>query len=382
MKRLTAIVFILFLTACGKKGDPSPPVPIIPKTTTDLSLAQRGPNILLTWSYPSLTTAGKTLSRIESIAVYRYREVLPGSLAGRDPRQLTPGETVAGAPPEVELFEKMPAVTPRQFSRVANRIDSISAENLPAFVAGAEIIYTDAPEIRAEDGLPVRYTYAVVTVGEEGRSEFSNLASIVPLQVPVPPGSMTGSAPGTEVVLTWAAPEASITGGTSPTVVGYNVYRFPATGNIAQLGAPLNASPVVETRFTDTPPYGSYRYAVTAVSAEGPPLIQSAPTNTILVEFRDRVPPPVPTSVVPLLEGTAVRLLWDPVQAGDLAGYIVYRVSGAGPRTRLTPEPVSETNFRDPAPPPGGTYTYQVSAIDSNGNESETASSAAVFIPR
>src|SRR5436309_15695965 len=70
-------VFLLLLVACGKRGDPHPPVPIIPKATTDLVVAQRGSKVLLSWSYPALTTAGKNLSGIRRIIVYRITEPLP-----------------------------------------------------------------------------------------------------------------------------------------------------------------------------------------------------------------------------------------------------------------------------------------------------------------
>jgi hypothetical protein len=43
--------------------DNNPP-PVIPKATTDLLVAQRGPKVLLSWGYPSLTTAGKSMNRV------------------------------------------------------------------------------------------------------------------------------------------------------------------------------------------------------------------------------------------------------------------------------------------------------------------------------
>ena len=46
--------------ACGKRGDPRPPVPVIPAATSDLVVTQRADRVLLSWAYPALTTAGKT----------------------------------------------------------------------------------------------------------------------------------------------------------------------------------------------------------------------------------------------------------------------------------------------------------------------------------
>ena len=53
--------------ACGKRGDPHPPVPVIPQTTNDLNVSQRGSRVILSWSYPSLTTAGKSLGAIRKV---------------------------------------------------------------------------------------------------------------------------------------------------------------------------------------------------------------------------------------------------------------------------------------------------------------------------
>ena len=65
-------VLALTLAACGKRGDPRPPVPIIPKATSDLVVTQRGPKVILAWSYPALTTAGKSLTKVKRVMVYRF----------------------------------------------------------------------------------------------------------------------------------------------------------------------------------------------------------------------------------------------------------------------------------------------------------------------
>ncbi|HUJ15416.1 MAG TPA: hypothetical protein VL284_16640, partial [Thermoanaerobaculia bacterium] len=76
-KRVAAVCLALLVLACGKRGDPHPPVPIIPKATSDLVVTQRGSNVILSWSFPSVTTANEKLGRIRRIVVYRYVEPLP-----------------------------------------------------------------------------------------------------------------------------------------------------------------------------------------------------------------------------------------------------------------------------------------------------------------
>src|SRR6266498_3382915 len=73
------LVVILIFLACGKRGDPRPPVPVIPKATSDLVVTQRSSKLVLSWSYPSLTTAGKSLPAVRRVTVYRYIEELPAT---------------------------------------------------------------------------------------------------------------------------------------------------------------------------------------------------------------------------------------------------------------------------------------------------------------
>jgi len=46
VKRFGALV-LLVLAACGKRGDPHPPVPLIPHATSDLVVTQRGGKVTL-----------------------------------------------------------------------------------------------------------------------------------------------------------------------------------------------------------------------------------------------------------------------------------------------------------------------------------------------
>src|SRR4029079_15292676 len=91
VKKFLALSFAV-LAACGKRRDPHPPVPIIPQATSDLVVSQRGPNVVLAWSYPSLTTAGKKLESVRRVVVYRYAEELPATQPPRDVKTIMPGD--------------------------------------------------------------------------------------------------------------------------------------------------------------------------------------------------------------------------------------------------------------------------------------------------
>ncbi len=390
MIRRALLAFLMFaVVACGKRGDPHPPIPVIPQATSDLVVAQRGDKVILSWSYPALSTAGQKLGAIRRIVLYRCVERLPVTQPPGDVKTLLPGDIDATLPTSVALFAKIPPIGPQQFTRVRQRLDSLEPANIPAATVGARLMYEDTPAFHTEDGRPVRIDYAVVTEGTRARSALSNIASIVPVDVPAPPDALTASAKPEGIVLAWKTPEKSITGAEKPHVIGYDIYRFAKGQPPDALAKPVNAAPVALTTYTDAPPYGEYEYRVSAVAFAGPPRIESDASAAAVTTFKDLLPPPVPTGLTALVETDAVRLVWDPVVASDLAGYKIYRTEGTGieqlkvvGRIPLTPAFITETNFRDTGVDHGISYFYEVTSIDKSGNESAPAKTDWVLVPK
>jgi hypothetical protein len=376
--RKIAVLLLFALVACGKRGDPHPPVPVIPKATTDLLVAQRGPKVLLSWGYPSLTTAGKSMTGIKRVVVWRSVEEPP------------PSSSTAATDVPLQLFAKVPALIPVKFLKVRTRVDSIEGAQLPAATAGARLTYEDTPPFHTSDGRPVRVTYAVVTEGTSANSDLSNLVSIVPLDAPIAPSALTATARREGVVLTWTAPDTSIGGAKNPTVAGFNVYRFPHGQSADEFATSTNTSPVTAATYTDNPPYGQHDYFVTAVASPGPPRIESEPSPVAGATFKDLVPPPPPTGLTALVETGAVRLVWDAVEAPDLAGYKVYRTEGSGIETLrsvgtipLTPVVLlTAANYRDTSVQHGISYYYEVVSVDKTGNESTRVKTDWVLVPK
>lgn len=377
LKRLGALL-LLVLVACGKRGDPHPPIPIIPKATTDLVVAQRGSKVLLAWSYPALTTAGKNLTKIRRVTVYRTVEPLP-VVQPPEPDTTT-------TPQPIAAFAKVPPLSPAQFVKLRNKVESIEGANLPAASTGARLTFEDTPQFHSSDGRPVRLTYAVVTEGENATGDLSNLASFVPLDVPVPPASLTATAKPEGVILAWTAPKGAPNA--KSYVAGYDVYRLGQGETMSELTKPINAAPVSATTYTDVPPYGTYTYFVSVVAAPG---IESDPSAAATVTFKDLTPPPSPKNLSLLIETKAVRLLWDAVDAPDLAGYMVYRKEGVGHGEQiqeiptvvpLMENPVNTPYFVDSKADIGIAYRYAVTARDKNGNESERVWTDWVVIPK
>jgi fibronectin type 3 domain-containing protein len=91
--------------------------------------------------------------------------------------------------------------------------------------------------------------------------------------------------------------------------------------------------------------------------------------------MKDRFAPSAPTGLasIPGAENgrPIINLSWQANTENDLAGYNVYRRTGpSGPFTRMTSKPVAGPAFSDTAVDPAATYTYRVTAVDNDGNES------------
>ena len=188
-------------------------------------------------------------------------------------------------------------------------------------------------------------------------------------------------------VLTWTAPEKVATGDAKPYIAGYNVYRTAKGETPGELTPPVNPAPVVATTYTDVPAYGDFDYRVTAVATTSP-RIESDPSPVVTAAFKDLKPPPAPASITALVETKAVRLVWEPVDAPDLANYIVYRTEGVGhgePKEvgtfPIVIVPPSTTTAID-RPDPGIAFRYSVTAKDKSGNESARVSTGWVVLPK
>ena len=79
----------------------------------------------------------------------------------------------------------------------------------------------------------------------------------------------------------------------------------------------------------------------------------------------DRFAPAAPAGLVPVQEGAAIRLFWDPNDERDLAGYRVFRREpSATDWTSIGPALVPETMFLDTDVRAGQRWEYAVRALD------------------
>jgi hypothetical protein len=337
------LVSALLSLSCGKIGDPVPPIPRAPLTVKELTATQLGTRLRLL--FPLVRT--RNWIQPERIDIYRLIE---------------PADAPQG-------------VTPADYAARSTLIASLPGSEIPE--TSAQVTFDDPLEIKPNIS-PSRYRYAVRVVDRNGRSgDLSNYAIIGPLaDLARPPGNVTARVAQFDIEITWSPPQSNESGSTPANVAGYNIYR--KTGDAL---ARLNATPITELKYSDRGfQFGeTYEYFVRTVSFRSgssnlSDAIESNDGPVITVTPKDTYAPAPPDSIKVASINAIVSLFWPSNSEPDLAGYNIYRSEDESlPPERwlkLTPRLHTPTTFRDDKVQVGKKYYYQLTAVDTSGNES------------
>jgi hypothetical protein len=357
--------------ACGKKGDPQPPLPRGPRAISDLAVEQEAGEAVLTFSYPDRLLNGQPLTDLEAIEIYRVVDPPPGLTAPK------PAPSGGGSAPKTDeapvAGSRRAAAAARAaeeaFLHEAARVVSLPVAEISSHTRGASVVYRDGLGPLLKDGkLPSTLAYSVVTRRRGGeKSPLSNIVLLAPAVPPAAPVILAVTPEEGRICLEWLPPGGDMLG-RPVELAGFFVYRRALPEE--EYDRPLNEKPLRGTAYVDTgAPYGKLVYTIRATLPDKPK-VEGAPAEEAALDYRDVFPPPAPARLDALSEAGLVRLVWDPVPAPDLAGYIVYRAEGASQPVRLTPDPVKESFLTDSSAKPGIRYRYTVRALDTTGNMS------------
>ena len=366
MRRRAAALLagLVFASACGKKGDPLPPLSARPARTTDLAVEQASETAEVSFTFPSQRVDGEPLRDIDRIEIYRMENPSPG---------LTASPKGAGArsdrAPISGERRRAEAARRREMAILdsSRRIATIGSDLLPSSTRGGRIVYRDSLTGVLSSTSPPSLGYGVVTVRRNGeRSEISNIATLAPVLPPAAPEGVIAEPEEGRICVRWQ-PVTTSAAGSPAEIGGYFVYRR-ALGD-EEYGRPLNADPVPAPEYADgSVSYGStYVYTVTAVP-KGHAGTESAPAIQFGLDYADVYPPPAVSRLDALPEQTVVRLSWPPVEASDLAGYVLFRAEDDGPFARIADLPSTAVTYEDRRIATGHAYRYVVRAVDRAGN--------------
>jgi hypothetical protein len=299
----------LLLAGCGYVGDPLPPALRRPMAVRDLAAVERGDRIIIQFTLPKLTTEGLELRGDEDI------ELRAGTVEGTtfDSNQwLGSSERIAVRPEEGAVRADLDA------RRYAGRM----------LVIGARI---HGPKGR-----------------DAGWSNFVVLPVVAPLATPANFKAADGP---DSIHLTWQAPGGE-----------FHIFR-----RVAGTSAWLYQGNSVELGFSDPAiEFGTqYEYFVQAVrKVDDNRFAESDLSDVVSFTATDRFPPAIPSGVSAAPGVKTVELVWDRNTERDLAFYRVYRDG-----VKIA-DNVTQASFSDETVEAGKTYRYQVSAVDTAGNES------------
>lgn len=395
---------LALLIGCASPGPPRAPSLQLPRLVSDLAATRAGEVVTLHFTVPSRTTDGQPL-RAATVAGSLCRQsavnepCTPVDVAETRTPLSVPHTTDAAAVVWTDVLP--PALrsgSPRVISyRVAlrNEAGRSAGPSDPVYAAAGA-----APPAVA--GLSAQGTRLGVELAWQpvpGAGEVL-LQRTDPAAVAASPRGGPAAVEGKGAVSTGKATAVRDRSPKPGRTAARPVKRenAPTPGVIWLQAAPgdRSSSRTMDTRVVD---HATYQYLAVrreTVQIGGRTLeLRSTPSAGVTIRWQDIYPPPVPTGLtalgyrvpasskteappaaVPAQQPYAVDLIWQPVDDTRLAGYLVYRQplsargEPAGPRDRLTAQPISAPGFHDATALPGVSYRYGVTAMDPNGNES------------
>jgi hypothetical protein len=352
-----ALALVLLAAACGRKGNPLPPLPFAPARVGDPEIHRMADRIELRFAIPAANADGTTPSVLNRVDVYAL--ATPAGAAAPSVAKIIDPANLRGTVP----IRHEPSTS----------ASSGQADERPA--PGDTATFVDRKEIdRHGADAPVLHYVLVGVVGRSRQGPAAGPYEVTLANEPAAPTGLGITYDQDRLTLTWQPGERG---------TRFRVYEATPSGVIEgrpPLSPLLDAPP-----FTEPVAFGSARcLAVRGVRQSGAVVIDGPLSSPRCETPVDTFPPPVPSGLVAFPGDAVVELSWDSVNAGDLAGYVVLRGEGTGDKLlRLTTKPMPDLHYTDRDVKRGTTYWYAVVAEDARGNASPPSAkqSATVRIP-
>jgi hypothetical protein len=238
-------------------------------------------------------------------------------------------------------------ITDLGFVRILRNGVQIAMEKAQA--AGQPQSY--AIPIDAAKDLDTELIFAVQAETTRGRRSPLSEVRIRPTEVPGAPRPLEPRVDLDRIILEWRLPEQK------PELA--EVFVIQRSDRPGMVSVTTN-----HYEDEDYEPGRKYDYTITAARA-GNPVIPGAAGATISITATDRTGPAAPTGLQVLPLGAGVFLSWEANKERDFKEYLVYRSDQSKPIfPPLSVNGIQDENYRSG-------LTYQLTAVDASGNESE-----------
>ena len=318
----TLLVLVLAgcgLAGCGYIGDTQPPAMNRPELVRDLAAVEHGSNIVIQFTIPKVTTEGLTIKN-------KDRDI----------------ELRVGPPPNPWNTET--------WERTSDRVPVPQDKPLARVEVPASKYYDKTVDI------------AVSVKGPGGRTMGWSMFVILPVIPALPtPENLTPLDAPDAIHLEWRAmaPE-------------FRIFRkLPADVNWMQIAT--STSPSYTDGMID---YGkTYQYMVQSIRKLDNTYAESELSDAKTFMPTDKFAPAVPAGVSAVPGTRSIELVWNRSTEKDFASYRIYRDG------KKIADAVTAPSYSDRDVQPRMKYSYQVSAVDTAGNESAKSPPADAVIP-
>lgn len=370
MRKAAGVLLLAALAGCGKRGDPRPPLRIVPQPVTELRLSQRGDALLTSFVAPRLATDGSRLGVIEVELLKTSQEGDFEKLATRTSERVAPGEAIVKSeplPPPGTVVRVAARASAR--GRTSNRTPIVTLAAQPPPLAPQMLTSELTPT-----GLMLRWVDPNPPPPEPTPQPTPTVApSPTPAPTPTAPPSAASGLPTAPAPSPSTSPSPTPQPTPTPPVRGFWVYRRAKDGVYAR---PLQEDVLTATEYEDRSvlPGEEWCYVVRFLTSKQP-LVESASPSEACAGFKDIAAPAAPIGIAVVLRADGVEVSWSPSPEGDLAGYRVYRAAPPGePPVRVAEVSTEQTSIKDVSPRRGVVNVYTVTALDKAGNESPASS--------
>ena len=355
------------VTACGQPGAPQPPSLNLPVVVHDLSATRTRNTVHLEWTSTDRTTDRTTPSGPVRSRICRIEGTGPCETVNEQPATLGKAATWDDALTTDKLEGPPQLLT--YYVELENHAHKSAGRSNPAYAAsGPAPPPVDAPQALVQTGgVELAWQPAPWPVPSDTR----RLIRIVrTLQAAVPAKSQQPKAAPSSRLVQARTTESPIQ--TLEVAVPDNPSAAEAARALDQ-SAHFDESYNYQLQRVETLKLDSH-----AVEVLGPE------TVPVSITVRDIFPPAIPQQLAAVADAAshAIDLSWTPDSEPDLAGYFVYRSQQQGTPPGTIGQRISGTlplavpSFHDTTVQPGIRYTYHVTAVDRNGNESKPSDEA------
>lgn len=323
---LALLLLIIWLGSCGYVGPVLPPSPRIPLNITNLSVIERGDELVASCNLPQHTTDDLFIGVFSKIDLGVGLEVSPFDF---DKWSDQAKHYAVPIPPPIDQ------ASPPTTIEYRIPISSWDGKSIDIFIRTAD-----------KD------------------SRFSSWSNRVHLDVLPPLASPRVTAKDVRqgIMLSWPEDQPG---------VHYDVYRKGPNDK-----APVKVGTAEHNDYLDTASVYETPYQYTVIAAKGS--AESVPSTPAEITAHDTYAPSVPGSIAAIAAANSIEITWERSPESDLKGYYVYRSIDGGPFERIG-DLVDVPSYSDHAIQAGKTYRYRVSAVDILNHESDKSPATAAI---